>query len=83
MNQQGTQGTKPKWKCNGGAIWENISPKTGEPYLSMKLVGHEKINFFLNQTTTNTTNQQGNGGGSASRSDNPPSYPQQNGGGVY
>ncbi len=42
-----TPGKKPDFKGEGVAVWVNTD-KNGNDYLSIKLVGHEKVIAFKN-----------------------------------
>ena len=44
---EGVSGKKPDFKGDGVAVWVNTD-KNGNKYLSIKLVGHEKILAFKN-----------------------------------
>ena len=43
----GSSGKKPDFKGEGVAVWVNTD-KNGNEYLSIKVVGHEKILAFQN-----------------------------------
>lgn len=46
------KGDRPTYKADGVAVWVNKT-KTGDPYLSIKIVGHNTINAFQNKDKNN------------------------------